>query len=103
MRKIAPLRKTAACAGEENPRVRSRKEKSRIYLKQRGTADGAPSAAPSAREEKVMPKSCKLKKAVGLLALCFGAGIFLSFILPWRILAFVEAAALLGAGFLLLK
>ena len=50
-----------------------------------------------------MPKSCTLKKAVGLLALCFGAGIFLSFILPWRILAFVEAAALLGAGFLLLK
>ena len=38
-----------------------------------------------------MPRSCELKKMIGLLVLCFGAGIFLSFILPWRLLAFIEA------------
>ncbi|MCQ2353964.1 MAG: hypothetical protein MJ102_02540 [Clostridia bacterium] len=45
----------------------------------------------------------KNRKTVGALALCFGAGIFLSFILPGHILAFIEAAALLCAGFMLLK
>lgn len=50
-----------------------------------------------------MPRSCELKKMIGLLILCFGAGIFLSFILPWRLLAFIEAAALLCAGVMLIK
>lgn len=45
----------------------------------------------------------KNRRSVGALALCFGAGIFLSFILPGHILAFLEAAALLCAGFMLLK
>jgi hypothetical protein len=40
---------------------------------------------------------------VGILTLTFGAGIFLSFILPGRALAFLEAAVLLSAGFLLLR
>ena len=50
-----------------------------------------------------MPRSCELKKMIGLLVLCFGAGIFLSFLLPWRLLAFIEAAALLFAGVMLIK
>ncbi len=38
-----------------------------------------------------------------MLALCFGAGILAAFVLPGYILAFIEAGALLAAGFLLLK
>lgn len=44
-----------------------------------------------------------LRKAIGISAVCFGAGIFLSFLLPGYVLAFLEAAALIGAGILLLK
>ncbi len=58
---------------------------------------------PIITEETVMPRSCELKKMIGLLVLCFGAGIFLSFLLPWRLLAFIEAAALLCAGVMLIK
>ncbi len=50
-----------------------------------------------------MPRSCEMKKLIGLLVLCFGAGIFMSYILPWRLLAFIEAAALLCAGIMLIK
>ena len=39
---------------------------------------------------------------LGLFAVCFGGGIFLSFILPAYFLAFVEAAVLIAAGVLLL-
>ncbi len=50
-----------------------------------------------------MPRSCEMKKLIGMLVLCFGAGIFMSYILPWRLLAFIEAAALLCAGIMLIK
>lgn len=50
-----------------------------------------------------MPRSCEIKKLIGMLVLCFGAGIFMSYILPWRLLAFIEAAALLCAGVMLIK
>lgn len=50
-----------------------------------------------------MRSTKRLCKTVGALALAFGAGVFLSFLLPGRALAFVEAAALLTAGFFLLK
>ena len=52
-------------------------------------AEGTSKPSPDDREETVMPRSCELKKMIGLLVLCFGAGIFLSFILPWRLLAFI--------------
>ena len=45
----------------------------------------------------------KLRIVIGLCAVCFGAGIFLSFVLPYFILAFIEAAVLVAAGILLLK
>lgn len=50
-----------------------------------------------------MPRSCEIKKLIGMLVLCFGAGIFMSYILPWRLLAFIEAAALLCTGVMLIK
>jgi len=43
-----------------------------------------------------------LRKVLGLSAVCFGAGILLSFILSGFLLAFIEAAALIAAGILLL-
>jgi len=43
-----------------------------------------------------------LRKVLGLGAVCFGSGILLSFVLPGFILAFLEAAALIFAGILLL-
>lgn len=43
------------------------------------------------------------RKLIGIAAVCFGAGIFLSFLLPGRFLAFIEAAAIITAGLLLLK
>lgn len=50
-----------------------------------------------------MRDSRKLRQTIGVLTLTFGAGILFAFLLPGRILAFVEAAVLLCAGFLLLK
>ncbi len=44
----------------------------------------------------------RLRRLLGISAVCFGAGIFLSFILPSFILAFIEAAALIAAGILIL-
>ena len=44
----------------------------------------------------------KLRRVLGLFAVCFGAGILLSFVLPGFILAFLEAVALIAAGILLL-
>ncbi len=44
----------------------------------------------------------ELRKTVGLCAVCFGAGILVSFLLPGYILAFIEAVAVVGAGVLLL-
>jgi len=44
----------------------------------------------------------RLRKLLGISAVCFGAGILLSFILPGYFLAFIEAAALVTAGVLLL-
>lgn len=43
-----------------------------------------------------------LKKLVGISAICFGAGILLSFLLPGFFLAFLEAVAIIVAGILLL-
>ncbi|MBQ8331345.1 MAG: hypothetical protein IJX94_02445 [Clostridia bacterium] len=43
-----------------------------------------------------------LRKLLGIAAICFGAGIFLSFLLPGYFLAFLEAAVVIGAGILLL-
>lgn len=44
----------------------------------------------------------RLRRALGISAVCFGAGILLSFILPGYLLAFIEAAVLIAAGVLLL-
>lgn len=44
----------------------------------------------------------KLRKLIGIAAVCFGAGILLSFLLPGYFLAFLEAAVVLVAGILLL-
>ena len=44
----------------------------------------------------------KLRKLIGLSAMCFGAGILLSFLLPGYILAFLEAIVVIAAGLLLL-
>ena len=44
----------------------------------------------------------KLRKLIGLSAMCFGAGILLSFLLPGYILAFLEALVVIAAGVLLL-
>ena len=45
----------------------------------------------------------RLRKTVGVLTLTFGAGILFAFLLPGKILAFIEAAVLLCAGLLLIK
>ncbi len=42
------------------------------------------------------------RKLLGIATVCFGAGIFLSFLLPGRFLAFIEATAVIAAGVLLL-
>lgn len=44
----------------------------------------------------------KLRKLLGITAVCFGAGILLSFLLPGYILAFLEALVVIVAGVLLL-
>ena len=44
----------------------------------------------------------KLNAMVGICALCFGAGVILSLLLPPYILIFLEAIALAVAGILLL-
>lgn len=44
-----------------------------------------------------------IRKTIGISAVCFGAGILFSFLLPGYLLAFLEAAALICAGVLLLK
>ncbi|MBO5416619.1 MAG: hypothetical protein J6A83_08340 [Clostridia bacterium] len=44
----------------------------------------------------------RLRRVLGISAVCFGAGILLSFILPGYFLAFIEAAVLIAAGVLLL-
>jgi len=43
-----------------------------------------------------------LRKLVGISAVCFGAGILLSFLLPGFFLAFLEAVVVIAAGILLL-
>ena len=43
-----------------------------------------------------------LRKLVGISAICFGAGILLSFLLPGFFLAFLEAVVVIVAGILLL-
>ncbi len=43
-----------------------------------------------------------LRKLLGISAVCFGAGILLSFLLPGYFLAFLEAAVVVAAGLLLL-
>ena len=43
-----------------------------------------------------------LRKLVGISAICFGAGILLSFLLPGFFLAFLEALVVIVAGILLL-
>lgn len=43
------------------------------------------------------------RKLFGIAVVCFGAGVFMSFLLPMRFLAFIEAAAIIAAGLLLLK
>ncbi len=43
-----------------------------------------------------------LRKLVGISAICFGAGILLSFLLPGFFLAFLEAVVVIVAGVLLL-
>ena len=44
----------------------------------------------------------KLRIFIGSCAICFGAGILLSFLLPGYFLAFIEAAVVIAAGLLLL-
>lgn len=43
-----------------------------------------------------------LRKLLGISAVCFGAGILLSFLLPGYFLAFIEAVVVIVAGLLLL-
>ncbi len=43
-----------------------------------------------------------LRKALGVAAVCFGAGVLISFLLPGYLIAFVEAAVVIVAGLLLL-
>lgn len=43
------------------------------------------------------------RKLIGIATICFGTGIFLSFLLPGRLLAFIEAAAIITAGVLLIN
>ena len=44
----------------------------------------------------------KLRKIIGISAICFGAGLLLSFLLPGYFLAFLEAVVVVTAGLLLL-
>ncbi len=44
-----------------------------------------------------------LKLLIGTAAISFSAGILAAYILPGFIIAFVESAVLLAAGFLLIK
>lgn len=44
-----------------------------------------------------------IRTLVGVGALCFSAGVIVSHIFPGFIVAFVEAALLITAGFLLIK
>ena len=44
-----------------------------------------------------------LRKLFGISAVCFGAGILVSFLLPGYILAFLEALAVIAAGIFLLS
>lgn len=43
-----------------------------------------------------------IRKVLGIGAVCFGAGVLVSFLLPGYLIAFVEAAAVVAAGLLLL-
>ncbi len=43
-----------------------------------------------------------LRTLIGTCAVCFGAGILLSFLLPGYFLAFIEAVVVVAAGVLLL-
>ena len=43
-----------------------------------------------------------IRKLIGISAVCFGAGILLSFLLPAYFLVFIEAAVVVSAGALLL-
>lgn len=43
-----------------------------------------------------------LRRMIGICAVCFGAGILLSFLLPGFFLAFLEAIVVIAAGILLL-
>ena len=43
-----------------------------------------------------------LRRALGVATVCFGVGVLASFLLPGYLLAFVEAAAVIIAGLLLL-
>lgn len=49
-----------------------------------------------------MLHSLSLRRMVGGAAVCFGAGILLSCLLPGFLVAFIEAAVLVLAGVLLL-
>ncbi len=44
-----------------------------------------------------------IKALIGTAALSFGSGILAAYILPGFVIAFIEAAVLLTAGFLLIK
>ena len=52
-------------------------------------------------EENKMCRS-NLRTLIGTCAVCFGAGILLSFLLPGYFLAFIEAVVVVAAGVLLL-
>ena len=45
--------------------------------------------------------TCFLRRAIGIGALCFGAGVLFAFILPGLMIAFLEAAVILFAGLML--
>ena len=49
-----------------------------------------------------MLRSVPLRRAVGAIAVAFGAGILFSCLLPGFLLAFIEAVVLVAAGVLLL-
>ncbi|MBO5270957.1 MAG: hypothetical protein J6B77_09230 [Clostridia bacterium] len=49
-----------------------------------------------------MLHSLTLRRIIGGAAVCFGAGILMSCLLPGFLLAFIEAAVLVTAGILLL-
>ena len=63
-----------------------------IYFKQRDKCG---------REVNIMCRA-NLRTLIGTCAVCFGAGILLSFLLPGYFLAFIEAAVVIAAGVLLL-